>query len=183
MTQDSTTAAARKKEQAQSSWVGLGIMLAFVTFWMGLVLVADGALLVGALWQLSAYTLPSTWGTVVSSELEEVTDSDGDTTYKPAVKYAFNVGGKDYEGKRFRYFSMSTGKATAQARIQNFPVGKKVPVYYQAAHPDEAVLVRGLEPTDLLIAQFLIPFNLIGIGLGWMTLGESRRKKAGRPPL
>jgi hypothetical protein len=54
-----------------------------------------------------------------------------------------------------------------------------VPVYFNPQRPDEAVLIRGLEGSDLFLALFLTPFTVIMLALWYGVAASFRKPKAG----
>jgi hypothetical protein len=89
---------------------------------------------------------PSTQAEVLSSKVEVSTTSGGrdghtSTSYTPHITYRYTVSGKAYTGTRGA-FVYKASSANANAFCKRFPVGARVPAYYDSANPAEAVLVR-----------------------------------------
>ena len=60
---------------------------------------------------------------------------------RPAVRYAFEVAGRRFEGERIG-FGADGGRANTAATLARYPVGSPVTVFYDPADPTEAVLER-----------------------------------------
>ncbi len=90
-----------------------------------------------------AKTWPTVLGKITSSNL--VNDARANTS-TANVEYKFTVGGKEFTGTKFGLsggFRSKTDPDMVAQVVQDFPVGKVVPVYYNPGDPSEAVL----EPT------------------------------------
>ncbi len=92
---------------------------------------------------------PSVQGEIRQSRAvarNETGDSQGHLGHHWAaeVEYHYVVEGVAYTGRRIRAFGPNHfDEASAQAELAPFPVGAKVPVYYQPDHPGTSVLVPG----------------------------------------
>ena len=91
----------------------------------------------------------STSGKVTKAEVKQgqgVEDEDGysRTIYYPAVEYEYQPGEQVFTGQKISFGGKRTyvSKAKAAADLSQFPVGGQVPVYYNPAKPEEAVLER-----------------------------------------
>ncbi|HWT29696.1 MAG TPA: DUF3592 domain-containing protein, partial [Propylenella sp.] len=89
------------------------------------------------------------WPTAPAAILQsEVTvgvdrDTDGDRTtyYMPVVRYAYEVGGQCYEGKRIRFGDVKKySDSAARKLIEPYAVGSTAEVRYDPAKPSEATL-------------------------------------------
>ena len=61
--------------------------------------------------------------------------------YKPHVRYAYSVGGADYEGELIRFGDVEQGHVTlAEAITGKYPVGSIVAVRYDPQDPKRATL-------------------------------------------
>ena len=151
-------------------------MVFFGIFWSVLTLVFDGFTLVPAVRQLRALTFSSTPGTIISSTVISRDDSDG-TTYGVAMQYRYFIRDQEYNGDRFRYDrSTSSDCAWANLAVAERPPGTEVKVFYNPANPQDAVLVPGLQGSDLFQMAFMTPFNLVMLGLWAAGWGLVRRK-------
>ncbi len=145
--------------------------------WSMVTLIFDGVLTYTLTMQLAAFSYDTTEGTIITSQVETGTDSDGDSTYAPQVNYAYDVQGVRYESDLRRYTTISTNnRESAEAMVAALPPGKLVPVYYRRSNPQHAVLVRGLEGMDLMMGLFLTPFNVIMLGSWWFAWSWLRPK-------
>ncbi len=85
--------------------------------------------------------------TITESGVDDVGDADGgrDRPYRPAVTFAFTVGGQSQEGHRL-WPTASDGRtadaAEAYAVADALPVGAAAACYVDGADPGESVLVR-----------------------------------------
>jgi hypothetical protein len=61
--------------------------------------------------------------------------------------------------------SGSGAHRSVQKIVDQYPVGRQVPVFYDPQAPATAVLERGLNGTELFLAMFLTPFNMIMLAL------------------
>lgn len=88
---------------------------------------------------------PTAQGTVLSSEVEQsrslFSKEAFDYTYTPKVRYAYEVGGKRYEGDTIQFGYMG-GKTSYNEEkvIQRYPVGGAATVHYDPVDPKVSVL-------------------------------------------
>ena len=150
-----------------SSCGAAGVLAFFGLFWSGMTLLFDGIFVRDAVLQLRTLTYSSTHGIVTRTDLECISDEDGQS-YRPIIKYAYTVAGKQYEGDRRRYAEESFRLRVAQRIVEAYRVEGPVEVHYAPHDPAEAALVFGLEGTDLSHAMFMLPFNLIMLVL-WIA--------------
>jgi hypothetical protein len=131
-------------------------------------LALDGSIILAAYWQVRALKFLTTTGVIISSRLEEQESRGRDGfsthTYSAVVKYQYFVAGKAYSGDRYRYGLFFNG-TSAQQIVNEHPAGKKVGVYYNPKNPADSLLRPGLEGADLFGTMFLLPFNLIPLGI------------------
>lgn len=142
--------------------------LFFVGFWSLVTLIFDGMLVFNAYRQLEAKSYPVATGTITHSEVTEH-HGDDSTTYGVDVKYDFEVAGRRYAGDCYRYGQMSSSDKSAHKIVASLPVGEQVDVHYNPADPSDSVLVVGVQSSDLFMALFLTPFNLIMVS-GWYAI-------------
>jgi hypothetical protein len=157
-------AATRKDGDGLFGELSLGVLVVLGLFWSGITLLFDGSFFRDAFHQLRALAYSTTQGTVTETDLECISLDEGGS-YRPIIKYSYSVAGKQYEGKRRRCDEVEFGPRTAQRIVDGYPVGELVTVYYAPQDPAEAVLRVGLEGVDLFNAMFMLPFNLIMLGL------------------
>lgn len=160
---------------------GIGFLIVFGLFWSGMTLMFDGFTIVPAVRQVLAQRFVSTQGTVLSSEVTHHDDSDG-TTHGVRITYSYTVAGREYTGDRFRYDkSSSSDSAWARQAVAEHQVGSTTTVYYDPLVPQNSVLSPGLRGSDLFMALFMTPFNVVMLGFWW--LGWNRLKRKWRKPI
>ena len=158
---------------------GVGCLLFFVVFWSAITLTFDFLIAKASIHQIHALGYSTAIGTITSSEVEANDDGDG-TTYRPVIKYFYVAGDQRYEGDRYRYGQMGTGDRSAHRIVESYPVGRQVEVHYAPHYPADAVLRVGLEGLDLFVMMFMLPFNLIMLGL-WLAILGGVRYRLSRP--
>lgn len=153
------------------------VLFGFGLFWTAMTLLFDGLTVVPAARQLMTYQYSKTEGTILSSSVTEHSGDDG-PTYGVEVSYSHTVNGKEYRGyrRRFQGFSSSSDSGWAHKFVNDHPSDTKVCVFYNPRNPEEAVLVQGLEGSDLFLAMFMTPFNAVMIGIWWFCLGQARQR-------
>jgi hypothetical protein len=112
---------------------------------------------------------PSTDGEVAVSDLQRDEDSDGSTMYQAEVSYRYEVGGKPLVANRVFFgdgVSVSSS-AGAVRRVDRYPAGSKVRVYYDPEKPARAVLEPG--PTWHVYALTAIGAVVVLLGVGVIT--------------
>ena len=144
--------------------VGKGCAFVFgavwILGWSTITLVFDGLLLFNACRQLAALSYPSAPAEITHSEAKD-SDGDGDSK-RLEVKYKFSVAGREFTGDKRRYNETASNDGWAEkAAREEYPVGRKLPAYYNPRDPSDAVLSPGVLGEDLFLAMFLTPFNLI----------------------
>ena len=126
---------------------------------------------------------PTTPGAIISArvveERERVTDDDGrdevESTYRPDIRFGYRVGADEYTNDTWKPGKVvSSGSPKyAESVVARYPVGQSVPVYYNPARPEVAVL----EPSNQGGAGVLLAcgfaFSLVGLLFMWvMTHGQ-----------
>jgi hypothetical protein len=137
----------------------------------GLILLAVAALLIGIGWfsrqkVKASQAWPSAPGRVTGSGVEESSGSEGGTVYRAAVHYAYTVGGQEYQNNR-RVFGdsvSSSNRGAAERTAARFVPGSSVPVYYNPANPQDAVLERTSGVAGLMFGLGAL-FLVLGCGL------------------
>jgi hypothetical protein len=120
---------------------------------------------------------PAVRGKIVKSEVEEYQerdeDSDGRTTwrtaYRPAVEYAYAVGGRDYRGNQISYgMTISAGKGFAEKVAAKFPLGGEIDVHYDPKEPSHSALQTkgGAGATWIIFGIAMVVFALAAALLG-----------------
>ncbi|HTG36147.1 MAG TPA: DUF3592 domain-containing protein [Thermoanaerobaculia bacterium] len=99
--------------------------------------------------------------TVLSSQVAEVSSSDG-STYKIDIRYQYIAGGNLRESNRYDFrIGSSSGAAGKQAIVDRYPPGERVTCWVDPGDPSQAVLSRGFAPAYLF---GLIPLVFFAIG-------------------
>jgi len=111
---------------------------------------------------------PSTVGTITESAVSGDFQSFGGKSMwieEPHLSYSYRVGGNEYTGHNISIAEMdSASKQDAQAKIEPYPVGKQVPIYYDPNDPEVAYLERQSGGTALALAGIVsVIFFVIGI--------------------
>ncbi|QDU31806.1 hypothetical protein ETAA8_69660 [Anatilimnocola aggregata] len=152
----------------------------FATYWCGITFLADGLFISIAVQQLHRERYSVTQGTVTYSNVK--VESDGEvTSYRPEVRFRFQVADKEYEGRQIRYDYSVTRKDRAYEVISNYPILKTVTVYYYPDAPADAVLEKDLEIAGFYGLLFLTPFNAISLGFIGSAIGGWRAQRLGQP--
>ncbi len=120
-------------------------------------------------------------GTISDSEVASRPGNKGHPIYWARIAYVYRVEGKDYTGDLTSMAPAltSTDRAPAEAQAAALPAGKQVTVYYDPAHPERAVLERGLRARDWTVLVFLTPFVLVGTFLLSLAFGAHRCRGPG----
>lgn len=151
-------------------------MIVFGLFWSALTLAFDGFVVVPTIRQILATRYPSTEGTMISAKVTRH-DSDEGYTYGVAMRYTYRVSGREYEGERYRYQSASSSdSAWAHAAVAEHPPGSRTTVYYNPVRPEDAVLVPGVNGSDLFLVMFITPFNAVMLAFWFVGFGGWRRR-------
>ena len=112
-------------------------------------------------------TWPQVEGTMVVSEVESrrTTDRGTSTSYTPKVAYRYEVAGDGHEGTRFELIERGEATRTAiEAKLDKFPLGARVAVYYDPDDPRESVLKPG--PPAAMGIPFALGFVALLVGGG-----------------
>jgi hypothetical protein len=159
---------------------GFGGMLVFTLFWCSITGVFVGFLVHGFARAADAKRrfVPAE-GRVIESAVDTHFDSDGNT-YGFKIRFAYEVGGTPYEGRRYAFGEMrsSDGHARARGLVQQHPAGSAIPVYYDPKKPEDSVIVRDPDPSLYFMILFLTPFVLIGLGMGAATFMIPAKRRA-----
>lgn len=159
---------------------GVGCLLFVALFWSSITLVFDGFFAWGAFWQVRATQYSTALGTVTHSEVETSDGEDG-PTYRPKISYTYSVAGKQYAADRYRYGQFSSGDRSAFRVVASHPAGRQVEVHYNPDDPSDAVLLTGLEGSDIFGPMFMLPFNLVMVGL-WIVVGHGAFRRVFQSP-
>ncbi len=162
--------------------VGGCFLLFFGLFWSSITLGFDGFIAKTFYQRLHAQDFATTTGRVTHSEVVRSRGRKGSTNYRPKIHFAYAVNGRAFIGENFHYGDTGNGEARwAEQTAATFSVGKSVTVHYDAANPADAVLLTGLEGSELFLTLFLTPFNCIMLGIWSVPLVALQRKLWPRP--
>ncbi|MGH9849160.1 MAG: DUF3592 domain-containing protein, partial [Blastocatellia bacterium] len=81
--------------------------------------------------------------------------------YYPAVRYRYEVDGRTYSGKRLYFDEVASTERWAARLARKYPVGATVPVYFDPANPERALLEPRLSGS----------FNYGCLGCSFIALG------------
>lgn len=86
----------------------------------------------------AAYAWPTTQGVVLDSTVKSTFNKG---SYAPKITYGYSVGGQRYQSSVMsRDFESGSSRDTAEAKANQYPVGREVVVRYNPEKPQEAVL-------------------------------------------
>ena len=114
---------------------------------------------------------PSVQGEIVRSDIKKRQEYDSEKKryyymYSPDISYAYVVNSNQYHGHRITFGDMATKSRKRVVRIlKDYPVGKKVTVYYDPARPDRSVLVKKMGGGGYVVLIVGLMFGLLGITL------------------
>lgn len=160
-------------------------LLIFGLLWCGFLAVVDTFALRGFIQQMRATGFPTTSGVVSESQVKITRGSKGKRTHRAEIAYSYAANDREWTSNRVGYSVGTFGDGSSHARqlVAAFPVGKEVTVYYDPASPGEAMLKPGLQPEHLLIALFMTPHHMVGLGLLLGALGPLWRGVRGEPDM
>jgi hypothetical protein len=132
--------------------------------------------------QVRAIGFPTTPGRITRSELR-IHHGEG-TSYEADLEYAYEVAGVGYVANRYSYgMTNNSSRRHAEKIVAAHPVDSRVDVSYNPADPNDALLRPGLEAMDFFLPLFLVPFNVVMVGMFSYTLGAPIRGWLGLAPL
>ncbi len=109
---------------------------------------------------------PSTPGRVIGSGVEVSSGNEGGYVYRAVVTYSYQAGGREFHNNR-RVFGdtvSSSNHGAAERAAARFVAGSTVPVYYNPANPQDAVLERSSGIAGLMFGLGAL-FVVLGCGL------------------
>jgi len=107
----------------------------------------------------------STEGKVIASKLKTNSDSDGDDTYEPLIKYSYVVNGRELTSMRYAFGSFSSSSHSyASDIVKAHPPGRKITIWYDPRKPTEAAISIETPTMYYFMLLFLQPFILVGLG-------------------
>lgn len=113
----------------------------------------------------AAQAWPTAQGTVLQSWVRKSssTDDDGSVSYSyyPEIHYQYQVMGTEYQGNKIAFGPKVGGnRSRAEKRIEEYPAGASLTVFYQPDNPANAIIERSLSKISLVMG---IVFFLAGI--------------------
>jgi hypothetical protein len=141
--------------------LGLG---SFVLIWSSLSLAFDVIAGWSAVRQIQAIGFPNVPGQILKCEIKEEHGHGGSRSYRVEVEYAYRVAGIRYTSTTYRKGYWSGPRNVAETLAASLQLGKVVDVHYNPRDPADAVLKTGIDGTDLFVAMFMTPFNVIMLG-------------------
>jgi len=118
----------------------------------------------------ASLTWPTVPGTVISSGLVQVRDSDNSVSTKAQVVYSYDVAGAAYKSTGI---GVSGGKGRATAIVERYPVGAPVRVFYNPAKPASALLEPGTQGL-----RWMLIAGTIAVVIGLIIAGGSSGSSA-----
>jgi hypothetical protein len=154
-------------------------LILFLLFWSAITGAFDVMATRGIAAQLHSRSFTPTPASILSSEIEEHSSTDG-TTYSPKITYRYSAAGAEHTSDRYSFGDMATSShRRAKDATLRYPAGATTTAYVDPADPSRATLRTGIEGTSLFLVLFLLPFNAVGI-IGW-KYAISRATRPARP--
>jgi Protein of unknown function (DUF3592) len=159
-------------------------MFAFMVL---LIPIALGFVLVGAYFNVRherkvSALWPTVTGTITTSDvIEQIHTEETDkeirdvTEYLPNIRYKYQVGGRDYFSSRRKWGADTIYgmREWAAERLVSYPVGAKVPVYYDPADPATAVLEPKSGRGTLVFLFGAAMFGGMGVLFMWILAANA----------
>ena len=158
----------------------IAFLAIFGLLWSAGVLFFDGMMARDFFRQVESRHFPAVSGVVTHPEVKTHRGSKGSVSYEAAIEYRYEVGGRTFTGKRWRYTHNSPGRELVSALVAAHPEGSTLPVYYNPNDPADSLLSPDLIGLDFMGALFLTPFNAIMFGF-WLGIAASLRERIFRP--
>ena len=146
--------------------IGSGFAAFWLLWWSLFTLFFDSIIVFHTLktWQAQSYF--SVPGEVIHSGVRGDAGNEGNS-FRADVRFRYMVNGEEFTGTRLHFFGFHENNPTLiKGVVENFPIGKKVDVFYNPDDPNDSALSRTLDGLPLFMLLFLTPFNLIMVG-GW----------------
>lgn len=131
-----------------------------------------------ALKVVKAQSWPAVDCSVVESQVEESSDSDGGTTYRAKVVAAYSFNGDEHRSGSYDFSGSvySSGYEGKAKIVSRYPVGTRTTCFVNPESPSEAVISREFRAT-YLFGLFGLLFFLPGLfGLIWVLSGGVKSK-------
>lgn len=115
----------------------------------------------------------STPGTIISTRMADFYEKNRNPD--PGMSYTYSVGGHKYLSHRDKFVWLP-GDHTDNV-LHDLPAGCMIEVFYDPLNPRHVVLVRGLEPADLVYATLIFFLNLLVLGYWLLPWVRTRNRK------
>jgi hypothetical protein len=148
----------------------------FAIMWTPFVCAFGGYGVYGFTNQLRTRSFQPVEGQIDAIEKTVAHGSDGDS-YGIEVQYHYTVKGTRYSSTRLRFGALSFSDGWADSILKRFPNGHPATVYYNPRHPAEAVLLQGIQSSDLYLLLFMTPFVLAGALFWYLAFRTSRKSR------
>jgi len=128
----------------------------FVAIFGGIFMFVGGATLIASVYNITLAKLSNDWPSVKGVILEskvvstrELASTDSNnyvTVYSPLIRYQYEIEGTLYENDVIRFSGIGgTDGNESRQLVHQFPVTKRINVYYSSDDKQNSVLVRGVE--------------------------------------
>ena len=148
---------------------GTAFVFLFVALWSAITGGFDVMFMSNAGRQVVATSYPHVPGQITHSHIESSSDCGGNPTYGVDLEYTYEVDGVTHTGWQYRYGDTKATDNHAATVVSKLPAGTIVEVFYNPRDPADAVLLTGIQGSDLFLLMFSTPFNAVMIG-GWYAL-------------
>ncbi|MDH3256532.1 MAG: DUF3592 domain-containing protein [Nitrospinota bacterium] len=143
-----------------------------VTFWLGCLFSVLGLAIIIQQQFLkykarSSQSWPTTEGTILKSEVISKSNyNQGTSTYRANIVYDYTVKARRYKGENVCLsYDVGTGsRSRAERRCSEYPVGRKVTVYYNPNNSSDACLERRAD-APVFITIIAAAFMFFGWGM------------------
>jgi hypothetical protein len=119
-------------------------------------------------------TWKPTTATIVTSDVGYVRSSKGGETWKPVIKYTYEVSDVPYTSYRVAPLETSASRGWAMSVSQRYQPGATVPAWYNPSRPSDAIIDRHLS----LIPLFMLGFMALVVGLLVWAVKRARNMTA-----
>lgn len=164
-----------KSANANNSGCSVLFLLVWLIGWSAGTLLFDSMAVWGIAKQLHSLSYLQVPGLVTKSEMRVTHDSEDGDSYHLDLEYSYEVDGIGYTSDRRQYGFSSGGRSDVKRMAEEYAIGNSIDVYHNPADPADSVVVLGISALDLFLPLFLIPFNMIMIGIFSYTVGARVR--------
>ncbi len=135
-----------------------------------LLLSVAGLFIFATLGQLDTDTFVEVQGKVLATRLD-VSSRSGSvhsrTSYTPMIEYEFSVDGQSYKSNRYTLGTRLVNQTETEAthKLEQYPAGKLITIYYDPEDPARSTLVRGTGQGEAIVwslAAVMIAIVIIG---------------------